>query len=119
MLDGKEVDVETAVAEARSLRRWTMILFAVAIAIVFAGLLLVFHPSLEAWSWLDRLVVRIEYVVSFGLIGIAGTFSLLDFYIRYSINEKGKALVFSRREKLAYTMILWLILGTTVISILW
>ncbi|MCS4540336.1 MAG: hypothetical protein HYU03_06585 [Thaumarchaeota archaeon] len=45
MLDGKEVDVETAVAEARSLRRWTMILFAVAIAIVFAGLLLVFRAD--------------------------------------------------------------------------
>lgn len=117
MLDGKEVDVETALEEARRLGRRSMILFAVAgaiaILIAYAG----FQPGMHGTP-LQTLLARLDVIVVVGLLGAAVSFFALNVYTHRLIKTNRKAVVFSRREKLGATMISWFILATGVILVL-
>jgi len=119
LLDGKEVELDRGLEESRKLGRRTAVLFAAAIAIALAFLPIGFLPEVQERPWLDTLLVRIEFIAVLGFGGVAMTSGLLLFYMRYSISRKGRALVFPPREKLAYTMIIWIVLGTTVVALLW
>jgi len=99
-----EAEVETVRLEIRRMTQKAIIITAIAFPLVFLILILGFVPTVVANKWLGDLLLAIDYLVIVSWSSAAMVLILLSAYMSQNL-RMGKAIVFSRKEKLQYMLI--------------
>ena len=99
-----EAEVETVRLEIRRMTQKAIIITVIVLLLVFLILILGFLPTVVANKWLGDLLLAIDYLVIVSWSSAAMVLILLSAYMSQNL-RMGKAIVFSRKEKLQYMLI--------------
>jgi hypothetical protein len=93
-----------------------IIITVIVLLLVFLILILGFLPTVVANKWLGDLLLAIDYLVIVSWSSAAMVLILLSAYMSHNL-RMGKAIVFSRKEKLKYMLIVFILNAIIIIFI--